>query len=650
MSRHACQFGLVWTVLLLSVCVPLARAARPGASVLPNTTKGYLSIPDVDELRAKWNETQLGQLINDPTMQPFVKDLRRQLKEKLTQIAARVGMTWEDLDGVYAGEVCVAMIQPNYDKEDHAVTVLADVTGRQEEVGRLLAKIHETLVEKGATKTSRTVDETELIIYRLPKRKDQKRARKAVLFVVENHLVATDHEKVAEGILARFSGNPTDTLQSVPAFREAMARCRGAASEPGGHIRWFVEPFGCAEVMRAASERRRRRGTDMIKVLLNQGFGAIQGLGGTVSFATGRHELLHRTFAYAPPVKRDEGDTNTEKYNLAARMLDFPNHAKTVAESWVPRDLATYASFSWKVPEAFENCKSLVNEIADPKNPKDDLFEDVLDGIKDPNDPWGPQVDIRNELIAYLGERVTILSDYRLPITTKSERLLIAIESTNPQTLAATIDKFMSSDPSARKVKLNGHTIWEIVAEQEIELTVLEINGPGIVPLRPGVEEEANVEEDDRKPLFPNQAIAVARGYLIMASHIDFIKDVLKPESGRHPLSESVDYQLINSELTRLGAGQDSARFFSRTDEEYRPTYELISSGKMPESETLLGKLLNQLMGTGEEGVLREQRIDGKLLPDFQAVRRYLGPAGAYVRSGEDGWLVIGITLNKQAP
>ena len=73
-------------------------------------------------------------------------------------------------------------------------------------------------------------------------------------------------------------------------------------------------------------------------------------------------------------------------------------------------------------------------------------------------------------------------------------------------------------------------------------------------------------------------------------------------------------------------------RSFSRTDEEYRPTYELIRQGKMPESESLLGKLLNRLLGPEDEDVLREQQIDGSQLPDFEAVRRYLGPAGLFLR------------------
>ena len=91
----------------------------------------------------------------------------------------------------------------------------------------------------------------------------------------------------------------------------------------------------------------------------------------------------------------------------------------------------------------------------------------------------------------------------------------------------------------------------------------------------------------------------------------------------------------------------DSVRYFSRTDEDLRPTYELIRQGKMPESQTLFGRFLSNLLGTGKDGKLRKQQIDGSLMPDFQMARRYLGPMGVYVQTEEDGWFLVGAMLPK---
>ena len=69
----------------------------------------------------------------------------------------------------------------------------------------------------------------------------------------------------------------------------------------------------------------------------------------------------------------------------------------------------------------------------------------------------------------------------------------------------------------------------------------------------------------------------------------------------------------------------------------------------MPESESILGRILNRLLGPDDEDILREQTIDGAGLPEFQAVRRYLGPAGAFGRTESDGWFAAGLILNKQS-
>jgi hypothetical protein len=42
---------------------------------------------------------------------------------------------------------------------------------------------------------------------------------------------------------------------------------------------------------------------------------------------------------------------------------------------------------------------------------------------------------------------------------------------------------------------------------------------------------------------------------------------------------------------------------------------------------------------------LREQRIPGEKLPEFDLIRHYFGPAGIYVLSEDNGWYVCGCIL-----
>jgi hypothetical protein len=231
--------------------------------------------------------------------------------------------------------------------------------------------------------------------------------------------------------------------------------------------------------------------------------------------------------------------------------------------------------------------------------------------------------------------------------------MVIAIESTNPVALAKAIEKTMKADPDTRQVTLGKYTVWEIV-QADMDLPNLDIDSGfdptgGANAFDPTGGAGRGVEDEPRRKL-PNSAVTVARGQLLVASHIDFLEKVLTDFESHETLATSVDYTRVMDEMKTLFGDTRSARFFSRTEEEYRPTYELIRAGKMPESESVLGKLLNVLFGEGKEGEVRTQKIDGSQLPDFEMVRRYFGPAGIEVVTEVDGWFVLGVTLSKQLP
>jgi hypothetical protein len=618
----------------------LSAAAIPADKLLPATTKGYLSVPSFKQLQDKWAQTQFGQLAADPVMKPFVDDLRLQIRGKLDQRATQLGLTWEDIDSVQSGEVCLATIQPGGDPAEHAAALLVDVTDRAEAVGQLLSKIETVMQERGAAREELRVGDVPVIVYTISSRSDSTRTWKVFLFVHHEQLVATNHQQEAMAILSRFGGRADDVLANLTAYEQVMRRCGEASGSTQPLVRWFVEPLGHARVLRAAAGGRKRRGKDILNVLSGQGFDAIQGIGGHINLATGEHEVLHRTLVYAPPVQRAGDAENKDKYDLAFRMCDFPNGGALVAQEWIPRELATYATLNWKMKEAFEFSSTLVDGMLG-----EGFFEDFLGSLRD--DINGPQIDTRKELIAYLGERATVVADNILPITPESERIAVALELADPDTVAKNLERALESDPYARRLQVDGQTVWEMLSEEDVETPTLVIDGIGAAI--PGLEDNPLEEADEEKRILTSSAIAVVHGQLIVASHLDLMKRIVLPQLAANSLRDSVDYQLVNRSLERLGAGEDGLRLFSRTDEEYRTTYELIRQNRMPQAETLLGRLLNRFLGPEEEGVLREQQINGEKLPEYQVVRRYLGPAGLFVRSLEDGWMVTGVVLSKQA-
>ena len=513
--------------------------------------------------------------------------------------------------------------------------VTADVTGHLEQANALLEKVNRNLAEQKAVRSQRDIHGTRVTVFDIPKYQDDP-ARQMFYFINDDLLAASDNQGVIEGILARQAEAQTDSLSRLAAYEGITNRCREAAGELAPHIRWFVDPFGYADSIRVleADDQPRRKGQDMLKILKNQGFTAIEGIGGFVNFYAAPYEMLHRTFIYAP------GNKSGERFELAARMLELPNGGEFLPPEWVPRDVVSYAAVNLDTKNAFEMSKTLVNEIVG-----DEVFEDVLESIH--TDENGPQIDVRADLVAHLGNRVTIISDLQLPVTPKSERMMIGIETTNPKALAVTIRKQMETDEDARERMIHGHVVWEIVDEQT-ELPMVTIENSPDFGFGDAKSDEEQPAEEEEKALLPNSAVTVAHGQLFVATHIDILAKVLSDEADRGSLGASNDFHRVESEIAKLRLPEQSGQTFVRTDDAYRGVYELLKTGRMPEAESMVGKLLNALLGEGKEGVLRTQRIDGSKLPDYDLVRRYLGPAGMTVTTEANGWMLTGFTLVKE--
>jgi hypothetical protein len=639
-----------------------ALAVHPSESLLPATTKGFISTYNVDEVRKEFSKIQLGEMVHDPLMEPFIEDLKKQLGQKLERAGKKLGIKWEDLEGVYGGEVAAAMIQPDAkNKMSHATVLIVDITGKQKEAEKLLAKIDANQSANKAVRTTLKGGGVEMVVYTQPPKQGEKVQEKSFHFIKDDQLVLCDHEATAVAIAGRFAGKAQDTLASVKAFDSSMQRLTKENRDIRPHVRWFIEPFGYAEATRAAQGGKKKRGTDLLKILRTQGFTAAQGIGGNIFFATEDVEMVHRTFVYAPPVKRQPGDVRKDKYDLAMRMLDFPNGAQAAdlaPPSWALPDIATYLTFNWKMKEAFNYSETLVDAMVGDKG----AFKEIWKGMK--TDENGPRIDIYKGLVDHLGTRATLLSDVSIPVGLRSERLLGLIEVTDPVIVAKTVEQAFKKDPQAIRREFRGQIIWEItqqegIASEEPELMIEGsfVSGPkssddGTDKTKPAeteAEKEKKAQEKEDEKKLPNMAVTVYQGCLVVSTHLDFVKDLITHvEDKKAGLATMDDFQRVEAALEKLGSNKDSFNFFSRTDESYRATYELLKQGRLPEAETILARLLNALLGPEEEGAIRKPEIDGSKLPNFDLVKKYLGPGGLYVQSEDDGWWIVGCLLKKQ--
>jgi hypothetical protein len=278
------------------------------------------------------------------------------------------------------------------------------------------------------------------------------------------------------------------------------------------------------------------------------------------------------------------------------------------------------------------------------------VFEDVIASLEE--DPDGPQIKVRDDLIKHLGKRCAVASDHESPIDPDCERMLIAIETSNPEAVANVISKGMTSEADVRKVEAGGHVIWETVqAAAAPEKTAGAADGDDAA----GRRRARQRERQEKDTVWPNLSVAVAHGHIFLASHRDFLERVLaNPRTSS--IIEDGGYQKVASELKQQLGGEWALSSFSRTEKAVRPAYELLRAGRLPESKSLAGSLLTKVLegdrpqdgkqvGKPQDPAQRKQKVDGSSLPEFEQISRYFGVNGTSMQSTPDGWYFVGVGL-----
>ena len=175
---------------------------------------------------------------------------------------------------------------------------------------------------------------------------------------------------------------------------------------------------------------------------------------------------------------------------------------------------------------------------------------------------------------------------------------------------------------------VDNRDVWEfvpVVEEQAPELALdLEIEG--------GFDFETPVAAPApaKENLLPHAALTVANGHLLVATHMDYLVGILQRPANKPTVAATTDFQRVRDAMEKLGAGHDTTHVFTRLAGALEVTYELTRTGRLPESKSMLGLLLNLIHNDDSQ---RTQQFDGSKMPAFQSVAKYLGPHGVFVQT-----------------
>lgn len=273
-------------------------------------------------------------------------------------------------------------------------------------------------------------------------------------------------------------------------------------------------------------------------------------------------------------------------------------------EKWVPDGVVSYTSFNWDVDLFYATLTSMVN-AASPG-----MMAQVDAMVAGP-DPDNPLLSIKDDLIGPLGNRLSIVSDLAEMDGKPTARTLIAWQLDDSDRLNALIDRIMA---------LLGGTV-------PLQNKMVKGNKVYFFPL--GDILAAQMPDGDMPVPVGVVGFSITKTHFFLTTHVELLDKVLDPE-GTTPLAENPEYQKIAAQFP----AQSSMIMYAKADEQAKAAWEALKSGA-------LANALRQQMEQSDEmsaflsGLV--DSLDGKNLPDFDVVRKYMAPSGGFATMTDTG-------------
>ena len=613
--------------LLIASNTPL-RAFDIG-TLYPETTAMLIAVDDASLMRDQWKQTNFSQLATDPTMEQFVTDLRKQMEERWGRLGAFAGIGWDDFLNISGGGIAMGTIPSAAGTPTEVI--LINITGKVEESKELLERISVNVQnQSGQLSTLKIYDRLPATRYQLPPPKNWRRANPPILYSAfyGDWLLVSDDTNSIYDVCLRIGQVKKESLAGRENYQKTMAMLNGDM-KVDGHIRFFIDPpqmalFPEDETIQRGEMPSRKSARQLFA---EQGLNGMLGIAGKMDLAASGCEGLLKIAVYAP-----------EPREKSFAMLELLDAEELPIDTWVPKDVADCITMRLDIENAFDHFGPIFDEVAGQEG----TWEEALEGLQ--KDPYGEQIDVRKELIACLGDRVTIASKYRMPVSTTSQRYIIAVDVKDEAALEQGLDKFYRYSPEMQKNRKLGDILIR-ERDPSAQATPDDLERPGFGRSRGESRNPSRTGtgEQDRE-IFPNRAIAVANGKLWIASHLDILHEVLSAQQ-TNGFGSTVEAKLVDQKFQELGTKRRGMRMALKLDESIRNDYELMRMRQFEQSQSLAGRLFASILPDLENPDML--RFDLSSAPEFGYLRRSLGPAGVEIETVENGWVVRGVLLPK---
>lgn len=581
--------GMRWTLptLWAVAIVGVAGAAVPFEKAVPDDCVAFVNVANVNKLKETLGQTRALQLFKDPAMKPFVDGVTGEITKLLDMGQQLTGIAIGDIFTIPTGQTALAIkLAPGEPTSIPFIYFHCDVKGKEKEAKELFSKLASTAEEQGIAKQTKG----DVTIFSFGENKP----RQSVVYAFTGTIltIGNDADSVFASVKALEGGLPK-SLADSPRFQEFRKEAGGS-----GDVEIFID------VVRALEVAGEVAGAEIGSTISVLGLNTLQSAG--VTFSVGKNDL--ETSGSLLLLVKGQSDL-LNLINLPAKPIK--------PEPWVPENVITYTSFNWDLDKFYETLTKIVNAQMPGGLAQ---VEAMLAGP----DPDNPIVNIKKDLIEPLGNRLTIVTDLHdskemkdgKPVPPVS-RTLIAWELQDSERLKGLIDRVMQlaggalplQDKMVKGTKVYFFPLGDLLAaqmpDQELPLGVV--------------------------------GFAISKTHFFLATHVELLDKVLEFD-GKAGLAENADFQKIAAKFP----ASPSLISFTRTDEATRPLYQLVKSGA-------LAKAIRAQLEQRDEiaaflgGIV--DSLEGKNLPEFNTVKKYFGPSGAYAVMSEKGIVLTGFTV-----
>jgi hypothetical protein len=410
----------------------LAQAATPPERVLPDSTVFLIKVTNVSALREAFQQSQYGQLWNDPALKDFREDISAKLKDTSNTLKDKIGVTLWELLELPQGGLAISAVTVDDPNLPVAVAIIADAGKNNEKMTEVMNRSTKQAEEDGAKVSTEAIQGATIHVIQPPPPKDKDKQKKEdeakpevphppIVWTNSGNIffIGTD-VNVVKDLLAHADGRSTGSLATVDAFSKTQAK----VGSNDAQILWFMDVAKVTKIATKASAKGGDAQAQQVEFLINElGINGLKSMGGTLALNSGNYNSLTKTFFLAPvPVQGLLKIFSLPPINLRP-------------EAWVPATVSSYQSLSWDLDNAYNAINDLVNKFQPGML---NVLEQQLAGPE-----GGQPLSFQKDLFGPLGDRITIISDFKKPIREESQRVLMGIALEDPKAFQNTLSRVL---------------------------------------------------------------------------------------------------------------------------------------------------------------------------------------------------------------